>query len=280
MIGFTVDFYCPVTIEDACHLFHNLEQEGKKPMYITGGTEFLTLARLNIIYTEAIIDVSSIPELNVLTVQEKTYLMGAAITLTDVVQSREFPLLAETAGRIADHTSRNSITLGGNLCGQIPYREAVLPLLLTDTKVIIASAGELVEIKLMEIFKERLLLKPGAFVVQMKTPSDMLFVPYFSVKRRKLDKIDYPLLTLAAICIDGELRIAISGLCSFPFRSPMVEAVINDRSLSTKERITKVKDVLPARVVDDWIASADYRIFVLEDTLLEMAKCFGLGEEG
>ncbi len=278
MIGFTSDYFLPENIEEAYNTFLRLEHDEKSPMYITGGTEFLTLARLNEVYAGAIVDLSAIPELHVFHLQNKSLVTGAALPLTNVVRSKKFPLLAATAGRIADHTARNSITVGGNLCGQIPYRETVLPFLVTNSSVIIAKNGELEEVALMDIFKERMHLAHGAFVVQLKTPASEISTPFFSVKRRKLDKIDYPLLTLAAVRKGGNIRLAISGLCPFPFRSSDVESVINNQRMSLRERIINVKDVLPGVVVNDWIASADYRIFVLEHTLLEMFHVLS-GEE-
>jgi xanthine dehydrogenase molybdenum-binding subunit len=98
----------------------------------------------------------------------------------------------------------------------------------------------------------------------------MLQLPFFSVKKRKLDLVDYPLLTLAALKIGDFIRVAFSGLTSYPFRSAEVEDILNDRDSPPEERIRRAIQKLPSPILDDWLGSADYRLFVLKNTLADM----------
>ena len=43
--------------------------------------------------------------------------------------------------------------------------------------------------------------------------------PFVSIKRRQQWDTGYPLITVAALKMDEEVRVALSGLCPFPFRS-------------------------------------------------------------
>lgn len=46
-------------------------------------------------------------------------IFGAGVTLTELEDKNLFPLLSKSASEVADHTARNKITLGGNICGHI-----------------------------------------------------------------------------------------------------------------------------------------------------------------
>ena len=91
-----------------------------------GGTEFITFARTNKKKPDVVIDIKGIPECMRLEVIGDELIIGAAVSLTTIVESNLFPLLGETLQRIADHTSRNKITIGGNLNSHFIYREGIL----------------------------------------------------------------------------------------------------------------------------------------------------------
>lgn len=125
MIPFDFEYYRPNSITEALQLYSKLYQEGKTPIYYNGGTEIITLGRLGNLSLKSVIDIKEIPECNVLGRYQRYVVLGSALTLTHVSDSNVFPLLSKTASRVADRTARNKITLGGNIAGEICYREAV-----------------------------------------------------------------------------------------------------------------------------------------------------------
>ena len=131
MLHFDFDYYQPETWKEAVELFQSENQKGKKPMFISGGTELITLGRIDLAYTEAAIDLKNIAESNGMVFQRDYLLLGSSLTLTAIEEANPFPLLTATASEVADHSARGKITLGGNICAQIFYREAVLPFLLS-----------------------------------------------------------------------------------------------------------------------------------------------------
>src|SRR4051812_47722981 len=139
MLPFAFDYYKPATLKEAVDLYQYLDQHGKQPMFFSGGTELITLGRIDLAYTEAVIDIKDIPECNVMQVSGEHLLLGSTLSLTKIEEANLFPLLTKTASQVADHTARGKISLGGNICARIFYREAVLPFLLSDSQVLIVG---------------------------------------------------------------------------------------------------------------------------------------------
>ncbi|MCP8970526.1 FAD binding domain-containing protein [Ectobacillus ponti] len=269
MIPRDFEYYRPNTIGEAAQLFQQLQKEQKGPMYYSGGTEIITGGRLNLTAPGAVIDIKQIPECKVMGWQGDTLVLGAALSLTQISEANLFPLLAQTVSRVADRTSCNKITLGGNIAGHIPYREAVLPCLLADSTFVIAGPGGIRYAPAHEAFQELLRLQPGEFLVQVLTDGVYTRAPFYSVKRRKLEKIDYPLITLTALKWKGFIRIACSGLCLFPFRSIEMERELSDVRLPLEQRIEQALRYIPGRVRNDLRGSEEYRLFVLRNMLYD-----------
>lgn len=237
-------------------------EQGRKPAYFAGGTEIITLGRSNRFFSDAIIDIKSISACHIAEINGDSIYFGAALPLTKVIEANFFPLLNKTLAEIADQTARNKITLGGNICGEIPYREAVLPFLITNSKAIIADCNGLKEIPFTSVFDKKLRLKNEEMLVSVKLPKADIALPFVSIKKRRIWNVGYPLITANAILKADKIKIAFSGLCKFPFYCSEIE-----HALSTKAKIKHVIHEIPDAVLNDVHGSASYRHFVLENML-------------
>ncbi|MGG4003405.1 FAD binding domain-containing protein [Geobacillus stearothermophilus] len=273
MVPFDFAYYRPQSIAEATALFAALERDGKRTLYYGGGTEIITLSRLNLVRTAAVIDIKSIPD-----VDNGSLVLGAALSLGELEEANPFPLLTKAAREVADRTARNQITLGGNICGQIFYRETALPLFVAEADVIIAGPYGIRQCRFLDLFHQQLQLGRGEFVVQFKVDRATATLPHFHRKRRKQGEVGYPLVTIAALKKDGTVRVALSGICPFPFRSADVEAHLNDRNRPVGERIQAAVDAFPRPILHDIEGSADYRLFVVAQLLEDMLRELGDGE--
>lgn len=144
MIPQEITFYRPETLDEALQAW----REASRPRYFAGGTEIVTLAREGKEQSTDLVDLKALPGLREMSrgkgnaVETEELSFGAALTLNAVVDGGLFTLLGHCCGGVADRTARNSITLGGNICGMLPYREAVLPFLLLDGEIEIAGPAE------------------------------------------------------------------------------------------------------------------------------------------
>lgn len=275
MINFDFEYYRPDSVEEAVQAFQNLNGDGKKPMYYGGGTEIISMGRMDNISTEAVIDIKNIPECKILEFQDDYLVIGAGVTLTQIHEANLFPLLAQAGARVADHTIQDKVTLGGNLCGTIIYREAVLPLLLAESDIIIAGPQGNKIVPINQIFVEHMKLDEGEFITQIWTKKQYLSAPYIHVKRTKQDKIAYPLMTICAMNAENEIRVAFSGLCNFPFRTHEMELELNKLFLTVEQRVHNAIAAVPVPIFNDLEGSAEYRKFVLRGLLISIVSELG-----
>ncbi len=279
MIPFDFEYYQPETIAEAVNLYNSLADQGKKVMYYGGGTEIISFCRLYQFYPQAVIDIKAIPELNVLEQTSGKLAIGAAVTLNKIQESNLFPLLSWCGGRVADHTIRNKITLGGNLCATIPYRETSLALLISESVLIIEGKSGQRKAPIGKVFQESLRLKEGELLVQVQIGRECCEAPFISLKKTSdgnvsypQDKIGYPVVSAAGLKFGGKIRAAFSGLCVFPFRSAAIEDVLNREGLSRDEKLSLAVENLPAEIHDDINGSAGYREFVLKNMIAEILE--------
>lgn len=272
MIPFDFEYYKPSSMMEAVNTFRLLNNQGKVPLYFSGGTEIITMARRSHIFTKAVIDIKGIAECNTFNVQTEKLVIGASITLTQLEESKIFPLLGKAARKVADHTVRNKLTVGGNICGKITFREAVLPFLLSDSTLVLAGETGIRNVPINQVFNKTLNLEKGEFLVQLVTNIDFSQFPFISIKKTKQEKSAYPLISIDSLKKDGQIRFAFSGVCPFPFRSSTIEQVLNDKNIPLELRINKALSILPAPVNNNIEASAEYREFILKNTLSDTIK--------
>lgn len=85
------------------------------------------------------------------------------------------------------------------------------------------------------------------------------------VKKTKNEKIDYPLLTLAAIKIEKTIKAAASGIFSKPMMIP--DEYINDKNINTDEKINKTTELIYNYIQEDLAGSKEYKVFVFKNVL-------------
>jgi len=219
-----------------------------------------------------VIDLKQIPEANALGLNDAALVIGGCVSLRAVNDSRLFPLLGAICGRVADHTNQCRITLGGNLCGTVIYREAAQALLLADADVTLYGPEGLRRESMRRVFDQRMRLKPGEFVLRVHVPARYIGAPFYHVKKTANEKIDYPLLSLSALFYENRARVAMSGFYAYPFRDAALEAAINNESLSGEQRVERALASLPQAPMRDHLGSGEYRRFVLRQTLFAMME--------
>lgn len=274
MITHDVALFKPESVAEAAEIFAECKERKLTPRYYSGGSEVVTMARDGKLRPGALIDLKELPEAAGVTDTGGERRYGANLRLSELVDGGSWPLLGLAAGAIADRTVRNTITLGGNICGLLPYREAVLPFLLVDTVAEVGGATGVREVPLSEVFDKRIRLKEGEFLLALRVPKAATEAESFYRRRQKDSRVDYPLVTLAALSYDGTHRFAASGAFSAPLRLEEAEEAISGATGPAEERARQAVGAITTAFRGDFRGTAEYRQAMLELALAEAIEAF------
>ena len=116
------ELYDATTVEEAVEL---LEKYGPTSKVVAGGSDLVTgimkdwVHGPGMLYPAVLIDITTIPDLHGINAGDGGLTIGAATTLTDIVESEDirktWPVLSEAAFSVASPLIRNFGTLGGNI---------------------------------------------------------------------------------------------------------------------------------------------------------------------
>ncbi len=266
MIPFNFQYYKPDSLKEAVTIFSDAQRTGLKPFYYGGGTEIITMSRLNSISPDVVIDIKGIPECSVFCMDNDRLVIGSGITLSTIKESNLFPLLGEACGRIADHTVQDKITIGGNICGTIIYRESLLPLFLSNAEVSIAGSNVFYSSQVVDAFNNGKCLKVGELLVSISIDKEFLNHKYWHIKKVSAEKIGYPLVSVSALSHQGLIKMAFSGVCRFPF----IVNDLNTFNISKEAIANQYIQEFPSSILNDIEGSSAYREFVLRDSILNI----------
>lgn len=114
----------PKTIAEASQM---LAEFGEKGRLYAGGTELLLAMKHDLLRYEHLVDVKTIPGLNLIEVKNNSVMIGGTATHRAIERSalvmQNLPVLAEMETRVANVRVRASGTLGGNLCFAEPHSD-------------------------------------------------------------------------------------------------------------------------------------------------------------
>lgn len=255
-----MQFLQPQTVQEACDAYIQEAALGNNPLWFSGGTEVVSSLRKNTLKTNTLIDLKKLPEFLDISDAGDRWRIGAGATLNAVLESPVPPMLKAVLEGIADHTIRNRLTIGGNLCGRLPYREAVLPLLAMNASVVIASVSGSETRALEDQFNRNINLTPGSFLMAIEIPKTADALAWGASRKVRLGPIDYPLVHVLLTGPDDCCRLHISGLCPYPVSM----TGLNQMALTQPDAIP-----LPAPVQSDKMASSQYRMHLFSLALAE-----------
>lgn len=276
MIGFDFDYYECFTPKEAITVYSRLAYNGESVHYYNGGTELITLADQAAIQFDAVVGVSKIPELQVFDIEDDKLYIGAANTMSYIADdTNQYPLLSATCVNVADQTSRNKITIGGNLCSTLIYRNGILPLMVANAQVVVGNTEGIRVLPFHQVYDNGLLLSRSDLIIQFIVPVDQLHKPYYTKKIRKIGPFGYPTLALAVVNDDGYLRAAFSGITDNAFHSSRVDQALNNRQLPLNRRVENAIKAIPYPIITTLQGSAEYKRFLLRNQLTIALKELG-----
>ena len=270
------EYFSPTTLAEAISL---LSQHGSNARALAGGTDLLIRMKRKQWTPRAVVSLRCVPGLRDISLNGELRL-GAAVTLNDLIRSpiirEHYPVLAQTASKMAGVQVRNLATVGGNLCNASPAADTAPPLIALNARaVIVGKNGERV-VPLDEFFigVGKSALAPDEVLREILVPRDAaLTASYVKIEHREAMDIAIVGVGVALKIANSksrvsnceDVRIVLGAVAPTPLRAKRAEEVLRGKAL-TEEHIREAARVAvtEAQPIDDVRGSAWYRREMVE----------------
>jgi len=265
----------PRSVHEAIEL---LSQHGDEARALGGGTTLIILMKQRALHYPYLVDLQSIPDLNVISKESDGLRIGALATHRNVELSpvirQAVPVVAEAFSKIGNVRVRQTASVGGNLAHADYRLDPPPPLLVLGTVVNAAGPNGSRTIPIKDFFRGlyETALEPGELIVDLKIP----FMPANSkavyLRFSSLSGNDWPCLGVAALMVQQnghcqELRLALGGVAATPL---LIEGLdlVRDQSLddSVIEKLLAIVDeqISPSSDLrgSEWYKRKMVRVFV------------------
>lgn len=261
-----VETYRPESLQEA------LEIRARGALPFGGGTDLMVARRG---YTGnlpqfdgTLLFTDRVAELRRITVAEEVMEIGAAVTMTELLEHPETPdLLREALALIAAPGIRNRATLGGNIGNASPAGDSLVPLYLYDARVELESlrGSRIIPLKELITGVRKLTLADNELLTRIILPLTVFTrTSYRKVGTRRanaLSKLSFSgALTLKRDGTIEDLRIALGAVAPTVVRRETIEKSLQGKSLeglNPKETAQKwANDITP---INDQRSTAAYR---------------------
>ena len=215
-----------------------LEELERGAKVIAGGTDLMIHVRLAKLHganpPDVLLDVTGIPELHRIDMQQDKPFVGAAVTFhqleTDETVKQVFPLLTQAAESVGSVQIRTLATIGGNVANASPGADGITALTALGAKAEIASLNGLRHAPLEELIlgPNRTTLAPGELLVgfELNRMAEGSAQRFSKIGRRRAVVIARMNL---ALCLDRDLndpRIVLGACFPTPRRLAEVENLL------------------------------------------------------
>jgi CO/xanthine dehydrogenase FAD-binding subunit len=226
---------------------------------IQGGTDLMVELNFDRARPEALLNLNEVAELKGWSRENRTLVLGAGLTYTEAMQGRLAelaPALAEASRTVGGPQIRNRGTIGGNLGTASPAGDALPPLLVAGSEVVVASERGERRLPLEEFLlgPKRNALDPDELIVAVRTRPAAGRQTFMKVGPRNAMVISVVSLAVALDEERGELRAAYGSAGPVPL---LVTVPVAERD-GFAERVAAA-----ARPIDDVRGTAGYRVHAL-----------------
>jgi CO/xanthine dehydrogenase FAD-binding subunit len=239
----TIERYvAPRSLEEATELLR-----AGTATILAGGTDLMPQTQSGRVSFEPVLmNIRRIPELQDIARSESGLRIGALTTITqllenDLVKTR-FGALWQACDHFASDQLRNAGTIGGNICNASPAGDTLVPLLVFDARVVLASKPNgSVETRSMPL--AQFLAGPGRThraptellaAVELPWPPSGLGSAFYKFGTRPALDISAISIGLGAVADGGRLRdvrIAFGAVAPTAVRAPRTEASLEGKPL-------------------------------------------------
>jgi|GEM_PF-361535 len=225
-----------------------------------------------------------------------SFQVGAGTTAQDIIEAarahRNAPLqglvgklLKQSAKAVGSQQIRNAVTIGGNICGLLPWSDMPAALLALDAEIYLKSIKQSRKISSSLFFQKHpvRILKQGEICTQVsfKKLDKSYFGEFIKIGRTAVDK------TIMNVCVVfslrgkklSDVRVAVSGCVTLPQRLTGLEKAVTGIEIGKNLTETILKEAFKIKVgangrspllfISDLKASAQYRKDIFETVICD-----------
>jgi len=243
---------------------------------LAGGTDVMPQSQAGRLqFKPTLLNIQRVPELKGVTLDGAAIRIGALTTITELMRddivARHAPVLVEAAEHFASDQIRNAGTLGGNICNASPAGDMLVPLLVLDAEIELASkpngALRTRRAPLAQFFvapgKTRRAADELVTAVRIGIAPVGHFARFYKFGTRPGLDISAISIGIAGVLEGGALtnvRVAFGAVAPTPLRAPRTEASLEGRRLDAATIATAAAAARDeVKPIDDVRASAWYR---------------------
>jgi len=232
----------------------DLYAEHPESVFIAGGTDIMVQKNINRKEFPFLIDLTQIPELNRLYLQQDGLHIGSAVTYNQLWESgivkTDFPVLHNLIAQIASRQIRNLGTLGGNIANASPVGDTIPLLMVLNSSLWLQSKLELRHLPLKDFFLgyHKTALQKGEIIKEIIIPpltEDNYVKTIKSAKRKSVDISS----VITAVNIEhknGRITnsaLAIGGVAALPLLSRKFPKLLKSKQIKALDPAVIIKEV-------------------------------------
>ena len=250
-----------------------LSQYAPDALPIAGGTDLVVRLKQNLAHPKVLVDISGIPALKGVELQNQGLRIGALTTHNEIAHSslvwRYAPALGEASESVGVIQTRNLGTLGGNLVSCVPSSDTAPPLLVLEAQVVLSGREGPRRISIEDFFvaPRCSAARNDEILAEVLIPASNLGKPCCFEKFGRRKALTLALVNAAA-CLDFDqakktiitARIALGAVAPTPIRARKAEKFLTGKQV--QESVLKEASLIAAeetKPIDDFRASAQYR---------------------
>jgi carbon-monoxide dehydrogenase medium subunit len=255
-------FHIPQTGEEALALLAELDDT----MVYGGGTAIQILLKQGILFTEHFVDISRVPGLRDITVDDSGVTVGPLVSLRQMERDERIaaavPLAAATYAKVANPRVRNTASVAGNIAHGDYRLDPPTALVVLDAMVELSSVRGTREVSAREFFVDFQVteVQHDEMITAIRIPRQPVGAAGSFVKYSSLAENDWPCASAAALAVPGdltELRIGLGAL------APTTRYVALDleRGMSDQDVVDAALDIANTAIepIEDIRGGVEYK---------------------
>ncbi len=265
------EYIAAKTVSEAVTL---LDEKGDHARILAGGTDLIVQAREGRRTLGWMIDIKSIPEVNVLDYDAKTGLtLGAAVPCYEVYAvdaiCEAYPGLVDATKIIGGTAIQGRAAVGGNLCNASPAADCIPPLIVLNATCVIAGPNGEREIPVEDFCTGpgQTVLGKGEILVSIKVPAPQQNSSSYYLRFIPRNEMDIAVVGAGAAVVLDEAkqrivsaRVSLGAVAPTPLFAEEVSALLAGKEISdaTIDEAAQAAQAI-ARPISDMRGTAEQR---------------------